>query len=108
MASSNLVAVAWIALAVALAGLAYWLRRGTRAGHAGWRVIAKLPVEPRRSLLLVAVGDRRLLMSSGEQGLSLLTELSAQDAARVEATAEVELDERAGIVDTLLGAVAKR
>ncbi len=105
MASSNLVAFVWIALAAALAGLAFWIRRGARSEHAGWRVIAKLPVEPRRSLLLVAIGDRRLLMSSAEQGLSLLTELSERDASLIEAGTEVASVAGLG---SLLSAVARR
>jgi flagellar biogenesis protein FliO len=72
------VAVGWITLAGALAIAAIWLRRGAPTGL---RVLARLPIEPRRSLLVIEVAERVLLLSSSEAGLSLLVELDPAQAA---------------------------
>jgi flagellar protein FliO/FliZ len=42
------------------------------------RVVEKLPLDARRSLYLVEVGGRRLLLGAGEGPLTLLTELPSQ------------------------------
>jgi flagellar biogenesis protein FliO len=47
-------------------------------------VIARVPLEPRRSLYVVDVAGKTLLVGTSELGLSVLTEL---DAAEVEARA---------------------
>jgi flagellar biogenesis protein FliO len=43
-------------------------------------VVARLPVEPRRTLLVVRVASRHLLIASSETGFTALGELSAEDA----------------------------
>ena len=94
-------ALAWVAVAAVLAGCAYVLRRGASRQKANWRVMAQLPIEARRSLYLVAIGERRLVLGASESGLSLLTELDEQSAAALLA------DDRAvqkGLFRTLLGA----
>lgn len=51
-------------------------RRGRGAGRSGWlEVLARLPLEPRRSLYVVRVADRTLVLGASEQGLTLLREL---------------------------------
>lgn len=47
-------------------------------------VIARVPLEPRRSLFVVEVAGKTLLLGTSEMGLSVLTEL---DAAEVRARA---------------------
>lgn len=49
------------------------------------RVVDHLSLEPRRSLYLVEVEGKRLLLGTGEQGMSLLTEV---DPAPVEPAEE--------------------
>lgn len=44
-------------------------------------VLARTYIEPRRTLLLVKVGRRFFLIGSAEQGMILLAELTAEDAA---------------------------
>lgn len=58
---------------------------GTAAGGGFMRVVARLPLEPRRSLYLVEVAGRYLLVGLGENGApSTLAEI---DAATVTAAA---------------------
>ena len=57
-----------------------------RGGHL-LDVVARVPLEPRRSLYVVAVAGKTLLVGTSEMGLSVLTELDgdevrAQVAAR--------------------------
>jgi flagellar biosynthetic protein FliO len=74
------IAVAWIVLAALLLAAALWLRRGG-ASQRGLRVLARLPLEPRRSLLVVEIAGRTLLLASSESGISMLVELDAAAAA---------------------------
>ncbi len=62
-------------VAVVVAARAFG-RRGRGAGRGGWmEVLARLPLEPRRSLYVVRVAERTLVLGSSEQGLTLLREL---------------------------------
>lgn len=68
-----LVIGALVAVVVAARALG---RRGRSAGRGGWmEVLARLPLEPRRSLYVVRVAERTLVLGSSEQGLTLLREL---------------------------------
>ena len=58
---------------------------GTAAGGGLMRVVARLPLEPRRSLYLVEVAGRYLLVGLGENGAP--TTLGEIDAAKVTASA---------------------
>src|SRR4051812_18282681 len=50
-------------------------------------VVARLPLEPRRSLYVVEVAGKTLLVGTSEMGLSVLSELDANEvAARKQAT----------------------
>jgi flagellar biosynthetic protein FliO len=51
-------------------------RRGATAG--GMRVVGRLGIEPRRSLVLVEAGGRRFLVGVGEGPMTLLAELEAE------------------------------
>jgi flagellar biosynthetic protein FliO len=76
LASLGLVCmVAWAALR--------WLGRrwGGNQNEGGLRVLARLGLEPRRTLYVVQAGPRRFLIGSGEGGVSLLAELAESDIA---------------------------
>lgn len=56
-------------------------RRLGRGGGGGLlEVIARQPLEPRRSLYVVRVGERRLLVGTSELGVTMLTELEGGGA----------------------------
>jgi flagellar biogenesis protein FliO len=59
-----------------------WLGGGAfRRGRGGQLldVIARLPLEPRRSLYVVAVAGKTLLVGTSEMGMSLLSELDGSE-----------------------------
>jgi flagellar biosynthetic protein FliO len=60
--------VAWVALR--------WLsRRGVGGGMGPIRVVARCPLEPRRSVYLIEAGGRCFLVGAGEGPMSLLAEV---------------------------------
>jgi len=61
-----------------------WLATTRSRGGDVMAVVARLPLEPRRSLYVVEVAGRTLLVGTSEMGLSLLSEL---DGAAVQARA---------------------
>jgi flagellar protein FliO/FliZ len=67
---------------VRLAGRA--LATGRARGMRVLDIVARMPLEPRRSLYVVEVAGKTLLVGTSEMGLSVLTEL---DAAAVHAHA---------------------
>ena len=74
--------VTTVLLLVAVCVVAYvvvrLLRRGLEGRAVGASivsVIARVPLEPRRSLYVVRVGGRTLLLGASEMGLGLVTEL---------------------------------
>lgn len=78
-----------------------WLG-GRRRGDELVVVRARVPLEPRRSLYLIEVGGRTLLVGSSEGGVTLLTELAAGEVpAAVEA-------ERSGFGELVARAMARR
>lgn len=52
------------------------------------RVIARLPVEPRRSVLIVRIGPRHLILGSSEAGFQPLGELDEDEARAFEKTTD--------------------
>ena len=66
-----------IGLALASAALLVVLRVATRSPSltAGMRVVGRLPLEPRRSIYLVEVGGRCLVVGVGDGPMALLSEL---------------------------------
>jgi flagellar biogenesis protein FliO len=64
-------------------------------------VVARVPLEPRRSLYVVEVAGKTLLVGTSEMGLSVLSEL---DAGVVRARAA----ERTTFADLVKGAWARR
>ena len=63
-----------------------WLMTGRTRGANLLDVIARLPLEPRRSLYVVEVAGKTLLVGTSEMGLSVLSELDGGEVrARVTA-----------------------
>lgn len=53
--------------------------------RAGWaRVVDRFVLEPRKNLYLVKVAERYFLLGSGENSLSLLSELSKTEGEKIE------------------------
>ncbi len=77
-----------LALAVALVcaaafvSLKYGLRRlvGGPTQDAPMRVLSRLPLEPRRSLIVTQVASRTLVLATSEAGIQLIAELDDADA----------------------------
>jgi flagellar biosynthetic protein FliO len=68
------------AVVIALLGATLWLLKrgaGGRRGARGFTVEAALPLGERRSLAIVTVEGRRLLLGLAPNHVSLVTELSA-------------------------------
>ena len=79
---------AWLLLEMLLTlgiiGLVAWLVLRWASSHrtppgGPITLLARYPLEPRRTLYLVSVGDRILLLGSSEAGLSSLMELSKEE-----------------------------
>lgn len=73
-----------LAVIVALAaGVLYLMRRFVPAVRSGRRlqIVESVAVDPRRTLHIVKVGKRHLLVGSTEGSLSLLAELDDEDVA---------------------------
>ena len=78
-----------------------WVLTGRARGPNLLEVIARVPLEPRRSLYVVAVAGKTLLVGTSEMGLNLLSELDgAEVRARVVA--------RPTFADLVRGAWQKR
>ncbi|MEM1347704.1 MAG: flagellar biosynthetic protein FliO [Myxococcota bacterium] len=69
--------------AVAFLVLKYGVQRFASPGASDkhFEVLARFPLEPRRSLLIARVASKTLLLASSEAGVHLLRELDAEDAA---------------------------
>jgi flagellar biosynthetic protein FliO len=68
--------LAWMGLKWASKRLAQ--PAGTSADR--MRVLARLPIEPRKSVVVVRVGDRTLVLGSSDAGLETLAELTPREA----------------------------
>ena len=80
----------WLAVCVVLiVGLAYWFTkyvagRGAFGAFQGGRrmeVLDRLPLGRDQSVVLARVGDRHMLLGTGPAGVTLLAELTAEEAA---------------------------
>jgi flagellar protein FliO/FliZ len=85
-------------LVLGLVCVAAWLivRIGTRRlwgprGSGVLDVVARVPLEPRRSLYVVEVGGKTLLVGTSEMGLTVLSEL---DGERIRADTAARSDRR--------------
>lgn len=61
------------------------LQFGHRASQSRIQVIDKLGLEARKALYIIGVGRKRILIGSGEQGLSKLADLELEDVEDIEA-----------------------
>lgn len=66
-----------IAAFVVVRVLARWVTTGRSRGAHVLDVVARVPLEPRRSLYVVEVAGKTLLVGTSEMGLSVLSELDA-------------------------------
>jgi len=64
-------------------------------------VVARVPLEPRRSLYVVAVAGKTLLVGTSEMGLSVLSELDSQEV-------KARVPERKTFADLVRAAWARR
>ncbi len=92
----SLSAALWSALGALLLLAAFWARR-VGPVHPAARVVLRLPLEPRRSLVVVELAGRTLVLASSEQGLAVVAELDAAAAAALAATPAP----RPGLLDVL-------
>jgi flagellar protein FliO/FliZ len=74
---TSLIVLAVVAVAafVVVRVLGRWLATGRVRGAHLLDVVARLPLEPRRSLYVVEVAGKTLLVGTSEMGLSVLSEL---------------------------------
>ncbi|MEO8841609.1 MAG: flagellar biosynthetic protein FliO [Kofleriaceae bacterium] len=79
--------VVCVAAFVAVRVFGRLLSTGRARGAHLMNVVSRVPLEPRRSLYVVEVAGKTLLVGTSEMGLSVLTEL---DAAEVEARRVVQ------------------
>jgi flagellar biosynthetic protein FliO len=70
--------------------------RRSGPGKRALRVVARTPLEPRRSLLVVDVAGRGFLLASSEAGVSLISEVDADTMAKV--AADVSQPAAAGLL----------
>lgn len=63
------------------------------ASHRLLSVVDRLPLDPKRSILVVAMGEQHFLVGSSEEGLSLLARLDAGDVREATAAAEARARE---------------
>ena len=99
-----------MALAIVLVGGARWLgrRAASGRGRARWmEVVARLPLEPRRSLYVVRVREQTLLLGTSEQGVTLLRELPPETSP-AQGSGELEVDEASGGFAALVQRAASR
>ena len=68
--------------AAAFLSLKYGVRKlvGGAEEDAPMRVISRLPLEPRRSLIVTQVASKTLVLATSEAGIQLITQLDADDA----------------------------
>src|SRR5580704_15994724 len=72
---------------VAVRVLGRWLSTGRARGAHLLDVVARVPLEPRRSLYIVDVAGKALLVGTSEMGLTVLTELDRERVASAPAPA---------------------
>jgi len=70
-----------LGLAVLSARVLRWLSGPSLAPASLLRVLARLPLGPQQSIVLIAVGKKRLLVGQTPQRLTLLAELDDEDLA---------------------------
>lgn len=77
MTSLLVLAAVCVAAFVIVRWVGRWMTTGRARGAHLLDVVARLPLEPRRSLYVVEVAGKTLLVGTSEMGLSVLSELDA-------------------------------
>jgi len=112
----TVVSFLWMLICVVLIiGLAYWCTkyvagRGTFGAFQGERrmqVLDRLPLGRDQSVILARVGERYLLLGAGTAGVTLLAELTAEEAASWKPPA-AEAEERLGFKEALVTVMKQR
>ena len=87
---ATLASFLWLVICVVLiVGLAYWFTRyvagrgalGAFQGGRRMEVLDRLPLGRDQNVILARVGERYLLLGTGTAGVTLLAELTAEEAA---------------------------
>ncbi len=90
LGDAALASLLWMTVCVVLImGLAYWFTRfaagrgafGPFQGGRHMEVLDRLPLGRDQSVILARVGERYLLLGTGTAGVTLLAELTAEEAA---------------------------
>jgi flagellar protein FliO/FliZ len=71
--------VVCVAAFAAVRGFGRWFGAGRVRGAHLMTVVSRVPLEPRRSLYVVEVAGKTLLVGTSEMGLAVLTELDADE-----------------------------
>lgn len=106
----------WMLVCVVLIiGLAYWFTRyvagrgalGAFAGGRRMEVLDRLPLGRDQSVVLARVGERYLLLGAGTAGVTLLAELTGEEAAAWR-TPEAAEGEKPGFKEAFLTVMKQR
>ena len=104
-----LVIVAAVALVWVVRRLSDPTLPGGKRGRQRWmEVLARLPLEPRRSLYVVRISERTLLLGTSEMGLTLLRELGPQDLPAADAAKDPSFSSLVAQATSRLRAVRAR
>ena len=104
-----------LACVVLIIGLAYWFTkyvagRGALGAFSGGRrmeVLARLPLGRDQSVVLARVGERYLLLGAGTAGVTLLAELTGEEAAAWKAP-ETAAEGKPGFQEAFLNILKQR
>jgi flagellar biogenesis protein FliO len=104
LGAGDLASLAWrlglviAIIAVSIVGLRWWARRttGPRSGTGFLRVLDTLAVGNGRTIHLVALGERVIVVGATQQSLAYLNELTEDETSRVMTEAAKPVDEALG------------
>lgn len=96
--------LALVAVSALAVGVLWLLRRRGLGGARGLRVVARLSLEPRRSVYVIEAAGKFLLVGVGEGAMAVLAEL---DAARVRELEAGEASAQLGFVEAMRRVLGK-
>ncbi len=110
LSGSELISLAWrlglviVIIGVSIVGLRWWARRtsGPRSVTGFLRVVDTLQVGSGRTIHLVALGDRVIVVGATAQSMAFLNELDAEESERVLQDADAPVDQAFGAFATEL------
>ena len=115
LGDATLASFLWLVICVVLiVGLAYWFTRyvagrgalGAFQGGRRMEVLDRLPLGRDQSVILARVGERYLLLGAGTAGVTLLAELTADEAASWKPPQSGE--EKPGFQEALITVIKQR